>query len=810
MQLEEASSRNGPIRCYEVVVFQLEFDAETNSLIRYTDEDPDDVFPVADVVDYGTANGKPGTAYVAVKLNGNDFKEYVQVGSESRTSCQGSDESSRKRRDTVVFGDSVYNGELEPETVYQAFVRAYVDNPNGGEPYYKSSPFIEPVRTTSAPPTAAIAAISVVVIILIIAIIILTVLLVRRMKKRNERGKGSNKSGMRMRSFSQMGKMNNGFNVQEETVHSYPAIPNESLPQVYAEKHANDNALFKEEYDDLPRSSRPVTVEASNKPENKPKNRYINIHAYDQSRVKLSILDDDEDTDYINACYVDGYKTSDKFIAAQGPKEDTVDDFWRMVWEKKTLTIVMVTKCSENGREKCAQYWPDSGTEEYGEIEVTFEEVTALADYHIRIFSVCHLSDENEKRKITQLHYTSWPDFGVPGSPIGMLNFIKRARVINPARAGPMVVHCSAGVGRTGTFIVLDAMMDMMAAEGKADVFGFVSKIRGQRNHLVQADVQYVFIHQALAEHHLYGNTEIDVGNLLIHWQKLSKKVPNSDVTGLEDEYNKLINTAVENVVIAEANEDANRSKNRVANTVPYEANRFKLIRLIGKEHSDYVNASSIDGYRQKGAYIAAQGPLPNTLEDFWRLIWESRTGSIVMLTNLVERGQPKCELYWPQEEKEDEDEEQPTMYGNFAVIKKKEEDYTAYTIQEFFVTDTKGGETRTIRHFHYTEWPEVGAPERGTGLIEMMGQIQKQQQQTGNKPILVHCSTGGGRTGVFCVLSTVIERIKAEGIVDIFQTYKVLRQQRPNIIQSIDQYHFVYRAVLDYLDSFDSYDNFK
>ncbi|XP_077980927.1 receptor-type tyrosine-protein phosphatase alpha-like [Glandiceps talaboti] len=619
---------------------------------------------------------------------------------------------------------------------------------------------------------------------------------------------------MRQRSVSQLGKKSIRFSKNQEldsmdhAPRTYPAIPNERLPQVFAQNHANGNRLFYEQYDYLPRSSRQVTVEASNRPVNKRKNRYVNILAYDQSRVTLSVVDNDPDTDYINACYVDGYKSPNKFIASQGPKDETVDDFWRMVWEQESATIVMVTKLFESNREKCAKYWPDEGSEEYGDLEVTALDTAILADYTIRTFNICHLSMPEDMRKITQLHYVSWPDFGIPSSPIGMLNFIKRARAIDMAAdaktVGPMVVHCSAGVGRTGTFIVLDAMMDQMAEEGKADVFAFISKIRGQRNCLVQADVQYVFIHQALAEHYLYGNTEIETGNWFIHWSKLNQKVPNSDKTGLEVEYQKLTEVPIENVVLTEATQKANRTKNRLVSTVPYDHNRVRLIREIGKEHSDYINASLIDGYRQKGTYIAAQAPLESTVDDFWRMIWECRSGSVVMMTKLEEGGQGKCYPYWPMEIDE------AATYGNIAVQKKLEESDDGFTIQNFHVTDTKSGESRTIRHFQYTAWPEIGTPSHAGEMLSMLGRIQRQQQKTGNRPIIVHCSTGGGRTGVFCALSIVIERMKAEAIVDIFQTYKMLRQQRNNIIQSIDQYHFVYKSIMDYLHSFDDYDNFK
>uniref|UniRef100_A0A8C5MMC0 Receptor-type tyrosine-protein phosphatase n=1 Tax=Leptobrachium leishanense TaxID=445787 RepID=A0A8C5MMC0_9ANUR len=589
------------------------------------------------------------------------------------------------------------------------------------------------------------------------------------------------------------------------TNRKYPPLPVDKLEEEINRRMADDNKLFREEFNALPACPIQATCEAASKEENKEKNRYVNILPYDHSRLHLTPIEGVPDSDYINASFINGYQEKNKFIAAQGPKEETVNDFWRMIWEQNTATIVMVTNLKERKECKCAQYWPDQGCWTYGNIRVSVEDMTVLVDYTVRKFCIQQVGDVTNKkpqRLVTQFHFTSWPDFGVPFTPIGMLKFLKKVKTCNPQYAGAIVVHCSAGVGRTGTFVVIDAMLDMMNTEKKVDVYGFVSRIRAQRCQMVQTDMQYVFIYQALLEHYLYGDTELEVTSLETHLQKLYNKMPGTNSNGLEEEFKKLTSIKIQNDKMRTGNLPANMKKNRVLQIIPYEFNRVIIPVKRGEENTDYVNASFIDGYRQKDSYIASQGPLRHTNEDFWRMIWEWKSCSIVMLTELEERGQEKCSQYWPSE---------GTMsFGDITIELKKEEECESYTVRDLLVTNTRENKARQIRQFHFHGWPEVGIPTDGKGMINIIAAVQKQQQQSGNHPITVHCSAGAGRTGTFCALSTVLERVKAEGILDVFQTVKSLRLQRPHMVQTLEQYEFGYRVVQEYIDAFSDYANFK
>ncbi|XP_010126949.1 PREDICTED: receptor-type tyrosine-protein phosphatase alpha-like [Chlamydotis macqueenii] len=163
---------------------------------------------------------------------------------------------------------------------------------------------------------------------------------------------------------------------------------------------------------------------------------------------------------------------------------------------------------------------------------------------------------------------------------------------------------------------------------------------------------------------------------------------------------------------------------------------------------------------------------------------------------------QEKCAQYWPSDGS--------VSYGDITVELKKEEECESYTVRDLLVTNTRENKSRQIRQFHFHGWPEVGIPGDGKGMINIIAAVQKQQQQSGNHPITVHCSAGAGRTGTFCALSTVLERVKAEGILDVFQTVKSLRLQRPHMVQTLEQYEFCYKVVQEYIDAFSDYANFK
>ncbi|NXW42185.1 PTPRJ phosphatase, partial [Nyctiprogne leucopyga] len=274
----------------------------------------------------------------------------------------------------------------------------------------------------------------------------------------------------------------------------------ENFESYFKKQQADSNCGFAEEYEELKSAGVLQPKFAAELAENRGKNRYNNVLPYDISRVKLSDQNSATD-DYINASYMPGYNSKKAFIAAQGPLPNTIEDFWRMIWEKNVYSIVMLTKCVEQARTKCEQYWPDKQSKSYGDIIVTMVSEIVLPEWTIRDFTV-EKSNTPESHAVRQFHFTSWPDHGVPETTDLLINFrhlVHEYSSQNPVDS-PTLVHCSAGVGRTGTFIAIDRLIQQMEMENTVDVYGVVYDLRMHRPLMVQTEDQYVFLNQCVMD----------------------------------------------------------------------------------------------------------------------------------------------------------------------------------------------------------------------------------------------------------------------------------------------------------------------
>ncbi|XP_060266966.1 receptor-type tyrosine-protein phosphatase delta isoform X28 [Ovis aries] len=695
------------------------------------------------------------------------------------------------------------NKQLQSGQEYVFFVLAVMEHAESK--MYATSPYSDPVVSMDLDPQpitdeeeGLIWVVGPVLAVVFIICIVIAILLYKRKRAESDSRKSSIPNSKEVPSHHPTDPVElRRLNFQTPGMASHPPIPILELADHIERLKANDNLKFSQEYESIDPGQQ-FTWEHSNLEVNKPKNRYANVIAYDHSRVLLSAIEGIPGSDYVNANYIDGYRKQNAYIATQGSLPETFGDFWRMIWEQRSATVVMMTKLEERSRVKCDQYWPSRGTETHGLVQVTLLDTVELATYCVRTFAL-YKNGSSEKREVRQFQFTAWPDHGVPEHPTPFLAFLRRVKTCNPPDAGPMVVHCSAGVGRTGCFIVIDAMLERIKHEKTVDIYGHVTLMRAQRNYMVQTEDQYIFIHDALLEAVTCGNTEVPARNLYAYIQKLTQIETGENVTGMELEFKRLASSKAHTSRFISANLPCNKFKNRLVNIMPYESTRVCLQPIRGVEGSDYINASFIDGYRQQKAYIATQGPLAETTEDFWRMLWEHNSTIVVMLTKLREMGREKCHQYWPAE--------RSARYQYFVVDPMAEYNMPQYILREFKVTDARDGQSRTVRQFQFTDWPEQGVPKSGEGFIDFIGQVHKTKEQFGQDgPISVHCSAGVGRTGVFITLSIVLERMRYEGVVDIFQTVKMLRTQRPAMVQTEDQYQFCYRAALEYLGSFDHY----
>uniref|UniRef100_A0A672III2 protein-tyrosine-phosphatase n=1 Tax=Salarias fasciatus TaxID=181472 RepID=A0A672III2_SALFA len=583
--------------------------------------------------------------------------------------------------------------------------------------------------------------------------------------------------------------------VPYQTGQLHPAIRVADLLQHITQMKCSEGYGFKEEYESF-FEGQSAPWDSAKKDENRMKNRYGNIIAYDHSRVRLQALEGEQSSDYINANYVDGYHRPNHYIATQGPMQETVFDFWRMVWQENTAAIVMVTNLVEVGRVKCCKYWPDD-TEIYRDIKVTLIETELLSEYVIRTFAV-EKRGAHEIREIRQFHFTGWPDHGVPYHATGLLGFIRRVKAKTLTNAGPMVVHCSAGAGRTGCFIVIDIMLDMAEREGVVDIYNCVRELRSRRVNMVQTEEQYVFIHDAILEACLCGDTTIPAGQLRSVYYDMNRLDPQTNSSPIKEEFRTLNMVTptlrVEDCSIALL--PRNHEKNRCMDVLPPDRCLPFLITIDG-ESSNYINAALMDSYKQPSAFIVTQHPLPNTVKDFWRLVLDYHCTSIVML-NDVDPAQ-LCPQYWP--------ENGVHRHGPIQVefvSADLEEDIISRIFRIYNAARPQDG-YRMVQQFQFLGWPMYrDTPMSKRSFLKLIRQVDKWQEEYdgGEGRTVVHCLNGGGRSGTFCAISIVCEMLQHQRSVDVFHAVKTLRNNKPNMVDLLDQYKFCYEVALEYLTS--------
>ncbi|OQV19422.1 Tyrosine-protein phosphatase 99A [Hypsibius exemplaris] len=597
------------------------------------------------------------------------------------------------------------------------------------------------------------------------------------------------------------------------------------------------------------------SLKEAQRPENRPKNRYINVLAYDHSRVKLkhvwnceaehkangeeggdcgcsprSSLSKTPVYDYINANLVDSFDLPSAYIVTQAPMTNTLVDFWSMVWDYKVRVLIMLTNLEENGRKKCEQYWPglSEGTRRYGPYTVTITSESTTAFYIVRTFAVTSTTsgngvsvsgnaedtDKPEVRQVVQYLYSDWPDHGRPDVTVPLLRFVmKSSRSFEDESAGPPIVHCSAGVGRSGCYIALHSMMLQIDRTGHVDIFQYLLNSRKQRMALCQNESQYALIYDALLEYVQSDQTEVYVATFDEYVDGLLKDngralrqqhaLINSD-TGTE--------TGGGGATCEYANEPYNKGKNRSADFLPADERRVMVTMTAGMAGSEYINASYLPSYRHLKQFIVTQYPLPSTVDTFWQMIWDYRIRHVVILDpgkfeqpeNVLSTG--RVPRFWPTAVSQPmtvSDTFQVTFDRNTpahatfsctectlsAVVASDRADRVAFVCQLLMATtemtaDCAPGLTELFEHLDEALSRDVSATE-----VVAMGRRL-------TNSLVVMDEYGGNSAALFCGLMTIRQQGLAEGSVDIYQTARLYSQSRPGVFSTIEAYREFHEAA--------------
>ncbi|XP_067292264.1 receptor-type tyrosine-protein phosphatase beta-like [Pseudorasbora parva] len=402
-------------------------------------------------------------------------------------------------QDQPIFCD----GPLKPKTSYRISVRAFTklfdeDPEEFPSPLYTDTYLSKPFMTDAEPLTGVIEGVSA-GLFLIATMVGLIVLLICRQKVHKM---SAQEPVVRMNLRRERPSSGSHIIVRGNRRVSSP-ISILNFESHLNKLRADSNYLLSEEYEDLKDVGRNQPQDSALLSENRGKNRYNNILPYDSTRVKLSYVDDDSCSDYINASYIPGNNFRREYIATQGPLPGTKDDFWKMVWEQNVHNIVMVTQCVEKGRVKCDHYWPfDQEPLYYGDLIVQMQSESVLPEWTIREFKICNEEQLSYSRVVRQFHYTVWPDHGVPEITQSLIQFVRTVRdyINRTPFSGATVVHCSAGVGRTGTFIALDRVLQQLDTRDTVDIYSAVFDLRLHRTHMVQTECQYSYLYQCVRD----------------------------------------------------------------------------------------------------------------------------------------------------------------------------------------------------------------------------------------------------------------------------------------------------------------------
>ncbi|VDI44159.1 receptor-type tyrosine-protein phosphatase T [Mytilus galloprovincialis] len=578
-------------------------------------------------------------------------------------------------------------------------------------------------------------------------------------------------------------------NVNSEYDVSMYNILIEDLKDAINDKQKDEG--FKKEYEMLPRGLVYAHVEGS-KEENKVKNRFLSTWPYDHSRV---ILRGNTKSDYINASYIDNFENKKAYIAAQGPKKFTQRDFWHMIWQENVGKIVILTQLIENQKKKCEHYWPVTVSEPLvvNNFKITMTEERRYTFYVYRLLTVSLINSTNmQERKIHHFHFIQWPDHGVPDS-IKLVHFYRKVKDHKCNLKGPMVVHCSAGVGRTGTFIATDALYQHGQKVGYVNVMEYIEMMRKDRMNMVQTFEQYETIFEALLELFTVPNTSIpknDFCQFILDQDK--KTIPrNQKFYKVEFQRLETLRPLYPSSAFTAATLKENIFKNSTKNILAHDRYRPYLM-SYGKTRSDYINAVIIPGYADQSKFLVTQCPLEGTVVDFWTMIYDHDSKVVVLLDQLNKKGQ-----LWS-------GKNEVLEFEHFSIVQEN----ASNSEQLQLTLHSKKKEQRKITVFTAPKLNVTSDAMLPSDILLDLLKTVKDCWEEQKGFITVVSSDGCTKIGLFVALYLSLEKMEIDDEVDVFQVVRAMQVRRPELLTELEEYEYCYKCIKEYLERDSLYAN--
>lgn len=558
-------------------------------------------------------------------------------------------------------------------------------------------------------------------------------------------------------------------------------------------KQAKENEGFLKEFKSLPYGER-FPCEIAKSAENIPKNRFKTTFPYDHSRVVLE-SSKEFNSDYINANYIENMDGKREFIASQGPRANTVVDHWRMIWQEHVNYIVMLTNLIEGPKVKCHQYWPEVGKE----MDVEPFSLTLLEEKVYAYFVVRKMAVRKKKvtgsRTVVQFHYTRWPDHGTP-DPLNLVDFLRQFRhKIKPSHH-PILVHCSAGIGRTGTFIALDVLSRYGKVKGKINIIEYVKAMRKDRMTMIQNVDQYVFLYHALYEFFRRSGQFVRKDDFLSEFANLHKAETKKQ---LSDEFNELTSLKTKYEDKDYKSGKKHQKLNASKSVLPVEKYLVYLTsHIAGRE--TYYNAVNVSSFIQAEELISAQFPVAGAATDLVRLLIDEDCSFLVSLNPMSEVKELKdwvndniktIKLEPYEITKHAQTGLSPDIRKTSLRIKGKEDDILDVEILECLSWSS----SQTV-------------PADKSILIDFIKQFCLDRRSHPDGRVAVLSKDGASCCGVFCAVYNAVQQIQQDHEVDLFTIVRQLQVRRPEMISTVEEYELCYDAVHQFLASDSVYAN--